>query len=94
MNVYCIVMFEFNYSFGGIRNSDLGEGIICSGEGSGGKGGGKWGKRGREVGVRGEESGECLPPCPPPPSWYCQFHEQGACCTQIYSKFCYVNVLT
>ena len=50
MNVYCIVMFEFNYSIGDIRNSDLGEGIICSGEGSGGKGGGKWGKRGREVG--------------------------------------------
>ena len=66
MNVYCIVMFEFNYSVGDIRNSDLGEGIICSGEGSGGKGGGKWGKRGREVGVRGEGSGECLPPCPPP----------------------------
>ena len=38
MNVYCIVMFEFNYSVGDIRNSDLGEGIICSGEGSGGKG--------------------------------------------------------
>ena len=57
MNIYCIVMFEFNYSVGDIRNSDLGEGIICSGErsgvrgegsggkgeGSGGKGGGKWG---------------------------------------------------
>ena len=66
MNVYCIVMFEFNFSVGDIRNSDLGEGIICSGEGNGGKGGGKWGKRGREVGVRGEGSGECLPPCPPP----------------------------
>ena len=65
MNVYCIVMFEFNYSVGDIRNSDLGEGIICSGEGSGGKGGGKWGKRGREVGVRGEGSGECLPPVHP-----------------------------
>ena len=71
MNVYCIVMFEFNYSVGDIRNSDLVEGIICSGEGSWGKGGGKWGKggrevgkRGREVGVRGEGSGECLPPCP------------------------------
>ena len=66
-------MFEFNYSVGDIRNSDLGEGIICSGEGIGGKGGGKWGKggrkwgkRGREVGVRGEGSWECLPPCPPP----------------------------
>ena len=66
MNVYCIVMFEFNYSVGDIRNSDLGEGIICLGEGSGDKGGGKWGKRGREVGVRGEGSGECLPTCPPP----------------------------
>ena len=55
MNVYCIVMFEFNYSVGDIRNSYLGEGIICSGEGSGGKGWGKWGKGGREVG--GEGSG-------------------------------------
>ena len=43
MNLYCIVMFEFNYSIGDIRNSDLGEGIVCLGEGSGGKGGGKWG---------------------------------------------------
>ena len=66
-------MFKFNYSIGDIKNSDLGEGIVCLGEGSGGKGGGKWGKgggkwgkRGREVGVRGEGSGECLPPCPPP----------------------------
>ena len=81
MNVFCIVMFKFNYSVGDIKNSDLGEGIVCLGEGSGGKGGegsgvkggGKWGKRGREVGVRGREvgvrgegSGECLPPCPPP----------------------------
>ena len=73
MNVFCIVMFKFNYSIGDIKNSDLGEGIVCLGEGSGGKrggkwgkGGGKWGKRGREVGVRGEGSGECLPPCPPP----------------------------
>ena len=56
MNVYCIVMFEFNYSVGDIRNSDLGEGIICSGEGSGGKGGGKWRKGGREVGEKGEGS--------------------------------------
>ena len=53
-------MFEFNYSVGDIKNSDLGEGIVCLGEGSGGKGGGKWGKgggkwgkRGREVGIRG-----------------------------------------
>ena len=43
-------MFEFNYSVGDIRNSDLGEGIVCLGEGSGGKekgrrkGGGKRGK--------------------------------------------------
>ena len=73
MNVFCIVMFKFNYSVGDIKNSDLGEGIVClgegsggKGEGSGGKGGGKWGKRGREVGIRGEGSGECLPPCPPP----------------------------
>ena len=66
MNVYCIVMFEFNYSIGDITNSDLGEGIICLGEGSGGKGGGKGGKKGREVGVRGEGSGECLTPSPPP----------------------------
>ena len=73
MNVYCIVMFEFNYSVGDIRNSDLGEGIIRSGEGSGGKGGGKWGKGGREVGEKGEGSGGKgggkwgMPaPCPPP----------------------------
>ena len=73
MNVFCVVMFKFNYSVGDIKNSDLGEGIVClgegsggKGEGSGGKGGGKWGKRGREVGIRGEGSGECLPPCPPP----------------------------
>ena len=71
MNVFCIVMFKSNYSVGDIKYSDLGEGIVCLGEGSGGKRGGKWGKgkwwkRGREVGVRGEGSGECLPPCPPP----------------------------
>ena len=71
--MYITVIFEFNYSVGDIRNSDLGEGIICLGEGSGGKGGGKWGKgggkwgkRGREVGVRGEGSVECLPHCLPP----------------------------
>ena len=57
MNVYCRVMFEFNYSVGDIKNSELGEGIVCLGEGSGGKGGGKWGKGGREVGVKGEGSG-------------------------------------
>ena len=53
MNVYCRVMFEFNYSVRDIKNSELGEGIVCLGEGnggkgagekegSGGKGGGKW----------------------------------------------------
>ena len=58
MNVYCIVMFEFNYSVGDIRNSDLGEGIICSGEGSGVRGGGKWGKGGGErSGGKGGGSG-------------------------------------
>ena len=36
-------MFEFNYSVGDIKNSDLGEEIVCFGEGSGVKGGGKWG---------------------------------------------------
>ena len=68
MNVYCIVMFKFNYSVGDIKNSDLGEGIVCLGEESGGKGGGKWrkgggkwGKRGREVGVRGREVGMPTP---------------------------------
>ena len=71
MNVYCIVMFEFNYSVGDIRNSDLGEGIICSGEGIGGKGGGKWGKGGRK-GEKGEGSGgkgggKWGMPTPPPP---------------------------
>ena len=56
MNVYCRVMFEFNYSVGDIKNSELGVGIVCLGEGSGGKGG-KWGKGGRKVGVKGEGSG-------------------------------------
>ena len=91
MNVYCIVMFEFNYSVGDIRNSDLGEGIICSGEGSGGKGGGKWGKgggkwgkRGREVGVRGVGSGECLPPCPPPHTGLHSIPEVFECQTYIF----------
>ena len=45
MNVYCIVMFEFNYSVTDIKNSDLGEGIVCLGEGSGEKGKGSGGKR-------------------------------------------------
>ena len=87
-------MFEFNYSVGDIRNSDLGEGIVCLGERSGdkrggkwggkwGKGGGKLGKRGREVGIRGEGSGECLHSFPPPLSWVgtlkIQFLLYGAC---------------
>ena len=52
MNIYCIVMFEFNYSVRDIKNSDggggggEGEGIVCLREGSWGKGGGKWGKGG------------------------------------------------
>ena len=67
MNVYCIVMFEFNYSVGDIRNSDLGEGIICSGEGSGGKGGGKWGKGGGSGGKGGGKwGGKWGMPTPPP----------------------------
>ena len=53
MNVYCIVVFQFNYSVGDIKNSDLGEGIVCLGEGSGGKGGGKWGKWGKGGGKWG-----------------------------------------
>ena len=57
MNVYCIVMFEFKYSVGNINNSELGEGIVCLGEESGGKGGGKWGKGGREVWEKGQGSG-------------------------------------
>ena len=57
MNVYCIVMFEFNYSVGDIRNSDLGEGIICSGEGIGGKGEGSGGKRGGSGGKGGGKWG-------------------------------------
>ena len=44
---------KFNYSFGDMRNSDLGEGKVCLGEGSGGGSGGK----GREVGEKGEASG-------------------------------------
>ena len=49
MNVYCIVMFEFNYSVADIKNSDLREG------GNNLLGGGKWGQGGREVGERGRE---------------------------------------
>ena len=55
MNVYCIVMF--NYSVGVIRNSDLEEGIVCLGEGSGGKGEGKWGKGGGKWEKRGGKWG-------------------------------------
>ena len=65
MNVYCIIMFEFNYSVGDIRNSGYGEGIICLGEGREGKWGGKWGERGREVGVRGREVGNAYLPVHP-----------------------------
>ena len=43
-------MFEFNYSVGDIKNSDLGEGIVCLGEGSGGKGEGSVGKGGGKCG--------------------------------------------
>ena len=57
MNVYCRVMLEFNYSIGDIKNSDLGEGKVCLGEGSGGKGGGKWGKWRREGGNGGGKWG-------------------------------------
>ena len=39
---------KFYYSVGDIRNSDLGEGLVCLGEGSGGTG--------REVGGKGEGS--------------------------------------
>ena len=68
--LYMAVMFEFNCSVGDIKNSELGEGIVCLGEGSGGKGGGKWGKGGREVGekgmgVRGREVGNAYPPVHP-----------------------------
>ena len=52
MNVYGRVMFEFNYSVGDIKNSELGEGIVCLGGG-----GREVGVRGREVGEKGEGSG-------------------------------------
>ena len=66
-------MFKFNYSVGDIKNSDLGEGIVCLGEESGGKGEGSGGKgrevgekgEGREVGVRGREVGNAYPPVHP-----------------------------
>ena len=75
MNLYGIVMFEFNYSVGDIKNSELGEEIVCLGEGSGGKGEGS-GERGEGSGRKGEGSGgkgggkwgkPTPPPCPPPP---------------------------
>ena len=67
MNVYCIVMFEFNYSVGDIKNSDLEEGIVCLGRKVEVRGevGESVEGRGREVGVRGEGSGECLSPSIP-----------------------------
>ena len=64
-------MFKFNYSVGDIKNSDLGEGLVCLGEGSGGKGKGSGGKgegnggKGEGSGGKGEGSGECLPPVHP-----------------------------
>ena len=69
MNVFCIVMFKFNYSVGDIKNSDLGEGRVCLGEGSGGKGGGErgegsGGKGGREVWGKGEGGGKWGMPTP------------------------------
>ena len=67
MNVYCIVMFKFNYSVWNIIKSDLGEGKVCLGEGSGGKAGGKLGNRSREVGVRGRELENAYPHPRPPP---------------------------
>ena len=66
MNLYCIVMFKFNYSSGDIRNSDLGEGIVCFGEEVGFRGEGSGGK-GEGVGVRGREVWNAYP-LPPPPS--------------------------
>ena len=57
MNVYCIVMFEFNHSVGDIVWVFLFRGGVCLGKGSGGKGGrevgkgvGKWGKGGGKWG--------------------------------------------
>ena len=64
-------MFKFNFSVGNIRNSDLGEGIVCFGEESGGKREGSGGKgrkvgeKGEEVGVRGREVGIAYPPVHP-----------------------------
>ena len=64
-------MFEFNYSVGDIKNSNLGEWIICLWEGSGGKGEGSGekgegsGEKGKGSGGKWGGSGECLPPCPP-----------------------------
>ena len=46
MNVYCTVMFEFDYSVGDIKNFDFGEGIIYLER--------EMGQNGREVGERGE----------------------------------------
>ena len=79
MNVHCIVMFEFNYSFRDIK-------IFCLGEGSGGKGEELWkggrevGEKGRKVGVRGEVGNAYPPPPSPvhPPLWAtCMAIENG-----------------
>ena len=95
MNVFCIVMFKFNYSVRDIKNSDLGEGIVCLGEGSGGKGGGKWGKgggnwgkRGRDVGVRGREVGNAYSPVHPP--LHCVYGHIGIDSKDKFSNFLYV----
>ena len=63
MNVYCRVMFEFNYSVGDIKNSKLGEEIVWEREV--GIRGREVGERGREVGVRGREVGNAYPPVHP-----------------------------
>ena len=76
MNVHCIVMFEFNYSVGDIRNSDLGEGIVCLGEGRGCKGEGSVGEKGEGSGGKREGSGECQPPVHPPPNYLHTFPEK------------------
>ena len=62
-------MFEFNYSVGEIRNSDFGEGIVCSGEESE--------VRGREVGESGREMSTptYTPPAPVHPHGYCSYRE-------------------
>ena len=72
ISVYCLVMFELDYSSRDIKNFDSGEegggGIICSREGSGGKGGGIV-CFGEGSGGKGGGEWECLSPCPPPLIW-------------------------